>query len=129
MPGIVWNPPAVAELLRGPTGPVVRHLMVVGELVKQRTIAGLKPGVPREFLAPTIVKRITQSATGPAVQVGTDKIKTLAHQIKGNPLLVFYWPKAGATVFTTGVNHPGSDFTQYLTERLETALKEVGSLG
>ena len=30
------------------------------------------------------------------------------HQITGNPLLVFFWPKAGRTVFFRRVNHPGN---------------------
>lgn len=32
---------------------------------------------------------------------------TKAHRIEGNPLLKFYWPKVGAWVAFTGVNHPG----------------------
>lgn len=33
---------------------------------------------------------------------------TRPHQIRGNPLLVFFWPKVGRTVAFPKVNHPGN---------------------
>ncbi|MGH9093842.1 MAG: hypothetical protein ACRDXE_01640 [Acidimicrobiales bacterium] len=120
---------AIAEFLRAPEGPVGRRMMVYGEAVKQKVVEKLKPGFPRDFLAPNIVKRTVASDSGPIVTVGAARLKTQPHRIDGNPLLVFHWPKAGGTVFFRHVNHPGSDFTRYVTEKLQEALTEVMAEG
>lgn len=111
--------------LRAEDGPVMRHMMVVGEAVKVETIRHLKDGFPRDFLAPTIVKRVVHTEYGPAVQVGSDHTKTDPHMIFGNPLLVFFWARAGRTVHLPYVHHPGSEFHNYLLKLLVAALRVV----
>lgn len=121
---VVISEAAVAAFIRNPDGPVGRRLMVVAEDVRQRTKGSLKEGFPRDFLAPTIVKRMVMTADGPSVQVGSDHTRTQPHVIRGNPLLVFHWPKAGRVVYFRKVNHPGSNFDRYLVEKLVAALGE-----
>lgn len=129
MGGFTADPAGVAEVLRGPNGPVARHVIVVAEEVRQATIRSLTPGFPREFLGPTIVKRITPSGDGVHVQVGSAKVKTRPHPIEGNPLLVFDWPKAGGVVYLRHVNHPGSNLGPYLARKLAEAVAAVGAAG
>lgn len=116
---------AVTAYIRTPEGPVGRHLMVLGEAVKIEALKRMKPGFPRDFLGPTTLKRMTQTPEGPMVRVGTDKVKTRPHVIRGNPFLVFDWPKPngpGGTVAFRSVNHPGSDFTKYMRKILLESL-------
>lgn len=126
MARLVIDGKALSDLLRGPTGPVMRTTLVVAEAVKVATINSLKPGFPADFIGPLIVKRVMADAT---VQVGnqlTRPVVTKPHVINGNPLLVFHWPKAGPGLFFfRSVNHPGSDFTNYLQTKLNEALASV----
>jgi hypothetical protein len=64
------------------------------------------------------------------VFVGTDHVKTEPHPIIGNPVLAFNWPKlGGGTAFFRSVQHPGSDFTAYVQNKLVEAVEKVkGSL-
>src|ERR1051326_4232857 len=112
------DPTSLAAFMRGPGGPVVRKLTVIGETLKLRTIASLKSGFPRDYLGPQIVKRISMTEQGPIVYVGAVNLKTKPHPIVGNPLLVFFWPKVGKVVAFPRVNHPGSDFSRYLSIKL-----------
>lgn len=119
------NPTALSEFMRGPGGPVVRKMTLIGESVKLRTIAGLKSGFPRDFLGPQIVKRVTMTEQGPWVIIGAVRLRTQPHPIVGNPLLVFYWPKVGRVVAFRRVNHPGSNFGQYVSTKLLAALASI----
>lgn len=129
------NPAKLAEVLRGPNGPVVRDLIKAGEDVKteaKRLVRVHKP-VPGErrkrrpgTLRDSIVKRVTEQGGNPVVQVGSDDPIALIehegtppHVITGNPKLVFYWPKAGGVVVFPKVNHPGTTGSKYLTRALE----------
>lgn len=140
---VVFHPQALAELLRGPNGPVVRRLLEDGEAVKdeaKRLVRVHKP-VPGErrkrrpgTLRDSIVKRVVDHGGEPIVQVGSDDPitgyehdDTPPHQIrsKGKPL-VFYWPKAGKVVAFPPfgkppgtVNHPGTTGSHFLTRALE----------
>lgn len=125
MDDIIINQPAVQTYLRAPNGPVGRRLMVVGEAVRAATVASLKPGFPLDFLGPSIVKRMVATGDGPRVQVGSAHTMTQPHVIRGNPTLVFHWAKAGRVVYFRKVNHPGSNFDHYLTEKLVAALAAV----
>lgn len=121
---------AIKAFMQDPNGPVARYMMVVGQAVKDATIAQLH-GFALTFLGPTIVKRLVMMADGPHVMVGTDRVKTEPHIIRGNPWLAFKWPNApmpqpkGGVFFFRQVNHPGSDFTRYITERLVVALNVI----
>lgn len=43
---------------------------------------------------------------------------TRPHRIDGNPLLVFYWPKVGATVAFRHVNHPGTSPNNFMDDAI-----------
>lgn len=121
-----------------PNSGVYRHLMTLGEAVKQEAInslsaAGSGGWTVRGFLAPLINKRVEYRDEMPVVRVGADNVKTPAHPITGNPILSFKWPNApaGLTPGPDGmfhfayVNHPGSNFRRYLLEKLSEALRVV----
>lgn len=126
------DPAKLADLLRGPSGPVMRRLIEDGEAVKDRArqLVGVHKPVPGErrkrrpgTLRDSIVKRVR----GPGVvEVGSeDPIALLHHEgtaphvITGNPRLVFFWPKVGRLVSFPKVNHPGTRPNPYLTKALE----------
>jgi hypothetical protein len=99
----------------------VRALTVQGELVRQRAIveAPIKTG----HLRAHIVKRFD----GPErMLVGVQGVPyaiyvhegARPHVIRGNPLLVFYWPKVGKTVYFRRVNHPGNRPNRFLVRAL-----------
>lgn len=122
---VIISEAAVQAFIRNPDGPVGRRLMVVAEAVKTATIGSLKEGFPKDFLGPTIVKRMVMTDEGPNVQVGSDHTRTQPHIIRGNPLLVFHWAKVGRVVYFRKVNHPGSNFDNYLITKLVAALEQV----
>lgn len=131
---IVLDTGQITDALLAPDGPVVRQMMVMGEAIKVATVAKLKPGFPRDFLGPYIVKRVV---AGPKVQVGSMRTQTKPHVIRGNPTLVFPWAKGDRLIrFPTGqhgpglyffrkVNHPGSNMGPYLAKKLLEAMHEV----
>lgn len=108
--------------LRQANGPVMRKMMTAGEVVKRETINSMNSEFPRKFFGTSLVKRLEMHADGPHVFVGASRTKTKPHPISGNPLLVFFWPKAGKTMYLRNVNHPGSDFTAYITKKLKQGL-------
>lgn len=132
---VLMHPQKLAELLRGPQGPVVRRVLEDGELVKDeaKRRVGVSQPVPGERrkrphgqLRDTIVKRVVTQGDDVVVQVGSsDPIALLHHEgtpphaIHGNPLLVFFWPRVGRVVAFPRVNHPGTKPNRYLTEALE----------
>lgn len=119
---------AIKAWLVEPDGPVARHMMVAGEAVKQATLGKLT-SYPRVFLGPQLVKRLQMFPDGPHVFVGAANTKTKPHVIRGNPTLAFKWKRVGPGMFFfASVNHPGSDFTKYLTERLITSLVAAGTI-
>lgn len=132
---VVMYGAALAELLRSPGGPVYRMQIENGELVKleaqrlcpvgQPSPGGTSARAPGT-LRDSIVKRIRQDAQGPVVEVGSsDPVAlwvhegTQPHEIRGNPLLVFFWGKAGRVVALPRVNHPGTRPNRFLIQALE----------
>ena len=136
---VIVNPAELAKLLRSPQGPVMRAAIRQGEQVKQEAKREVgvyrppdaysaanrkrRPGTLRD----SIVKRVVQTPTGPAVQVvAEDEIAlwhhegTRPHTIRARrkPLLVFFWPKAGRVVSFKQVNHPGTEPNRFLTKAL-----------
>lgn len=123
--------PALTELLRGPSGPVVRELVVLGEKVKQEAIRI----APRRTgnLAHHIVKRLTAKGAEPQMLVGVENVKYAVwvhegaqpHEIRpvNAPALVFFWEKVGGIVafppFGGGVvHHPGNKPNRFLIRAL-----------
>lgn len=138
--GVVIDSQKLAELIRGPSGPVVRELLEAGEMVKreaQRRVGVYQP--PDAYsaahrrrrpgtLRDKIVKRLVVGGPkGVVVQVGADDPVALIHHegthphviaARRRPLLVFYWPKVGRVVAMRSVNHPGTSPNRYLTDAL-----------
>lgn len=136
---VVFDPAALADLLRGDDGPVARDLIAKGELVKneaRRRVGvyvppdsysaanrGRKPGQLRD----SIVKRLANENGELACLVGSDDPIALIHhegttphiiRPRSAPMLVFYWPKVGGVVRLLQVNHPGTRPNRYLTDAL-----------
>jgi hypothetical protein len=136
---VVMDPKALSVLFKGPSGPVMRHLVAQGELVKNEarrrvgvarpdpyTAARRKrqPGTLRDH----IVKRVVPLPGG---QVGISVVAedpialwhhegTVPHIIRprNGPFLVFYWPRVGRVVRLRVVRHPGTQPNRFLTDSL-----------
>ena len=128
----------MAELLHSPAGPVGRHVITRGEIVKQaaRAKAPRKSGC----LQGSIVKRIEERPEGIAVRVVADTTPcspkresyalyveegTRPHVIQGNPTLAFFWPSGpdGPGMYFFGsVNHPGTRGVHFLKDALPLAI-------
>jgi hypothetical protein len=136
---VVVDPQKLAEVLRGPNGPVMRRMIEDGELVKreaQRLVGVYRP--PDAYsaahrkrrpgtLRDSIVKRVVQSGSGPVVQVGSDDDIALIHHEgtrphpitpRTKPRLVFFWRKVGHVVSFKRVQHPGTQPNRFLTNAL-----------
>lgn len=142
---VVIDGAALAELLRGPQGPVFRRTSQAADIVKDgarrrvgvwkpapgepqwsinRRLRERKPGTLRD----SIVKRVVQDPTnGFAILVGSeDPVAlyhhegTVAHVITASsaPFLVFWSGKQQRVVRTVTVNHPGTKPNRFLTDAL-----------
>jgi hypothetical protein len=132
---VIMNSTALAEVLRGPSGPVYRFMLENGELVKREAQrlcpAGQSEPGSRSARSPgtlrdSIVKRIREGSEGPIVEVGSsDPVMlwvhegTQPHTITGSPLLVFFFAKMGRVVAFPRVNHPGNKPNRFLLKALE----------
>jgi hypothetical protein len=138
---MVWDGARMAELLRSPTGPVGRHLIARGEIVKQaaRAKAPRKTGCLQE----SIVKRVEENpATGFVIRIVSDTTScsptrtsyslfvhegTEPHVIepKGK-VLSFYWDRGpdgpGQYFFAGPVQHPGTRPNPFLRDTLPLAV-------
>lgn len=125
---LVLNGPALAEVLRGPQGPVMRHMIVLGERVKNEAIR-IAPRVTSN-LAHHIVKRVTEKDGRPTVLVGVENVPYAIwvheganpHEIRARnaPRLVFFWEKVGSLVAFPVVQHPGNKPNRFLERALRT---------
>ena len=128
---VVVDGVAVQRFIRTPDGPIMRRMMVVAEGVRQATLEQLdqaSSSFPRDFLGPTLVKRTAMTDAGPRIVVGSAHTRTPPHVIVGNPLLHFYWEKIGRDMTVHRVNHPGSNFSNYLLRLLIRSLDTVRRL-
>ena len=141
---VVVDPVRLAEFLRSSQGPVVRHLLRAGDVVKegaQRRVGVWKPG-PGEpdwsirrrtaerrpgTLRDSIVKRVVEDGDGVKVLVGSeDRVAlfhhegTVPHTIAASrkPMLVFWSGRRGQTVRVLSVQHPGTAPNRFLVEAL-----------
>jgi hypothetical protein len=121
----------LAELLRGPRGPVMREMQEAGEAVKReavRTAPVHKPtaGERRQrrpgTLRDSIVKRTRDADT---VEVGsTDEIALISnkgshpHWINGRPRLAFFSVRHGRLIRPFKVFHRGTKGTNWLPKSL-----------
>lgn len=138
---VVMDPAKLAEVLRGPSGPVVRRLMEDGQVVKAEArrivrVYNPPPGGPKRERRPgtlrdSIVTRVVPDADGVAVLVGSeDKIARIEeegstpHLIgpKNATRLVFWSGKAGKVIYMKPgkkVRHPGTTGSHFLTKALQ----------
>lgn len=126
----------LAEVLRGPEGPVVRQLFKDSDVVvaEAKRLVGYsepdplgRPYRKQNHLRDTIVKRIANVDGKVGVIVGSeDPIALLHHEgtephvitARRAPYLVFWWGKVGRIVRTKAVRHPGTKPNRYLTKAL-----------
>jgi hypothetical protein len=128
----------IAEMLRGPTGPVYRLMIDRSQRVQEasKMQAPIKTGCLRG----SIVKRFERTDTGDiAVRIVSDTTPcnprrasyslfvhegTPPHRIEGRPLLAFDWPNGptGGMFFATFVNHPGTAPNRFLSDNLYLAV-------
>lgn len=145
---VVIDGKKMAELLRGPQGPVVRRLLEDAELVKIAAKEECPVYVPPDAysaenrartpgtLRDSIVKRITSAPGGGITAlVGSDDPVSLwvhegtqPHTISARlkPRLVFFWPNGpdGARVYSfKSVQHPGTQPNRFLTRALARVMR------
>jgi hypothetical protein len=125
-------PEEIAELLRGPLGPVMRYMIDKTQIFQAAARHTLEPHNKTGCLSGSIVKRIEKTVTGDIqirVQADTTPCSpsrrsyslyveddTKAHDIVGNPILAFNW--GGAMAFFTSVHHPGTKGVHYFRDNL-----------
>lgn len=133
---LVIDPQKLAEVLRGPNGPVVRRLLEDGDLVKQeaqRLVGVHRPdpwGRPKDrrpgTLRDSIVKRLRALGNDVSVEVGSaDRIALIHHEgtephdiyPRNKPRLVFW--TGGTVVYAKHVSHPGTKPNRYLLNALQ----------
>lgn len=145
-PGRVWAVKLVvdgakmAELLRGPTGPVVRHLVARATVVQ----AAAKAQAPRRTgcLQDSIVKRVEDTPMGALVRIVADTTPcsptrtsyawwveegTPPHDIvaRNASALAFYWangPDGPGTYFFRKIKHPGTKGVHFMRDALPLAV-------
>lgn len=135
---LVLNPAALAEVLRSPTGPVFRHMVVLGDKVKAEAVRIApvgKPdplgrpkadGSPNGQLRNSIVKRVEQNPKGVVVKVGVWTVKYAywvhegapPHKIEAKKSNYLVFMGRNGVVFTKSVNHPGNAPNRFLERAL-----------
>lgn len=69
----VENPAGMREAIYSPTGPVGRHMIVVGRAIQEA--AKQQVGVDTEFLRDHIVIKSNIGEAGPEIEVGSDAVR------------------------------------------------------
>jgi hypothetical protein len=130
----------MAALLRGPTGPVTRHLIERATVVQMAA----KAQAPRRTgcLQDSIVKRVEETPLGTIVRIVADTTPCSPERIsyayyvhEGTPphtiqaknagVLAFFWengPDGPGTYFFREVHHPGTAPNRFLTDNLPLAV-------
>lgn len=127
---VTLDPRALADVLRGPSGPVMRYTGEVATKVQEGAKAmvgvGADPSRGGRHLRDKIVKRFVSSSTGPAIAVGAEEPHALLHHTgtaphviepKSAKVLRFPASKGSSVViYAKRVQHPGTKPVKYLTE-------------
>lgn len=130
--GVTIDGAALARYMTSENGPVARDLFIQADRVvdEARNLVGYNDSADRKpgpHLRDTIVKRVVKDGNNSiSVQVGSplERAKwhhdgTDPHVINGNPLLVFFWGRAGRVVAFPFVNHPGTQPNPFLVKALD----------
>lgn len=137
---VILDGAVMAAELRGPSGPVTRHLIERAEEFKvaARRQARGKAGTASRSgcLENTIVKRVVQTAQGVEIRMISDTSPcsankesysaavhegTKPHAIEGNPTLAFPWehgPEGAGMYFFRSVWHPGTQPNRFFTDNM-----------
>lgn len=139
---VVMDPIKLAEVLKGPNGPVVRHVLeratrVTGYAREEAPRSAAGPAFPGRrgskakrqpgTLQRSIVKRVISEGGEVVVLVGTDDPVglfvhegTVPHVIRPRfaRRLVFFWGKVGRVVRFKSVRHPGTKPNRFLLRAL-----------
>ncbi len=134
---VVMDPAKLAELLRGPNGPVMRRLIQDGEAVKdeaRRLVRVRKPrtGERRTRQPGSVRDSINKRVVSPGVVMvqASDPISLIEHEgTEGHPIaprnkpaLVFWSGKYGRVIKLKegrSVNHPGTTGSKFLFRALD----------
>lgn len=130
----------MAAVLRGPAGPVTRHLIERATVVQMAA----KTQAPRRTgcLQDSIVKRVEETPLGMIVRIVADTTPcsptrtsyayyvhegTPPHDIRARnaSVLAFFWangPDGPGTYFFREVHHPGTKANRFLTDNLPLAV-------
>ncbi len=137
MARVVMDPAKLAELLRGPNGPVMRRLIQDGEAVKDEAWRLVRvhkptPGERRNRRPGSVRDSIVKRVSGPGVVMvqATDPISLIEHEgteshpiaPKNKPALVFWSGKYGRVIKLKkgrAVDHPGTTGSKFLLRALD----------
>lgn len=139
---VVMDNRKLAEVLRGPSGPVARELLQLCNEAKREAVAtapvySAPPAGPPRTRAPgtlrdSITVRIVEEGGGPVGYVGTaDPVGLYVHEgtdphrivPRRAPRLVFWWGKVGKVVVAKGVNHPGTQPNRWIAEAVAKVMR------
>ena len=128
---IVIDGAAVADVLRGPNGPVFKHLETRAVLFQLAARKQINTAAGRDTkLAATIVKRVEETAVGLSLHVIAQASYAYFYHEGTKPhtisavnanVLAFFWPNGpqGAKMyFFRSVNHPGYKGNKFFTDNL-----------
>lgn len=128
---VVFYKPAVESLLKGPNGPVARHMYKVGKEIQ--VLARRKVGVKTGNLRNSIRVNPRTTALGErAVEVGSNMKYAYTHHEGSRPHIIVPNKRthlrfrAGARiVYTKMVLHPGTRPNRYLTTAMRMVVRNL----
>lgn len=118
---------ALSELLRSPSGPVMRYTSEVATQAQARAKArvgvGTDPNRGGRHLRDTILKRFATDGRGPKVEIVAEEPHALVHHEGAPPHVIrarnaqfLRFEIQGRVIYVKQVNHPGHKGTFYLTD-------------
>lgn len=114
-----------AQTMTG-VGPLVANAVKSDERTPRGRTLGLVGSIRSEGLVAATGTTYTVRIVAPVIQAATTDKGARPHRIvprSPGGLLVFYWPKAGGTVFLRSVNHPGNAAMNWWEPALRSAFR------
>ena len=120
---VIWNKPAIDNMLNGPTGEVGRWLSEKGtEFVEA---ARIQVGKSTGFLAGSIHMRHSRGARHQELRIGSELSYALAHHEGTKPHIIkaknggaLRFIRGTRIVYVRAVRHPGTEPNKYLADNL-----------